>query len=65
MNEETSQERKNIDIQSLVRIALLLGGVKLDREGNILSLGINDLEQLWYTIAFLKGDKRYKCEKIK
>jgi hypothetical protein len=60
MNEsKTSISRQVIEVDSLKTIAIYLEGVKQGRGGSLLPLGNNDLEQLWNTIAFLKGDERF------
>ncbi len=69
-------EKINIDIDSLVKLAIFLEGYKqgkgnllpletdvLEQLGNLLPLGTDVLEQLWHTINFLKGDVRYKINK--
>ena len=58
MNEAKTQiSKKNVEVSSLKNIAIFLEGVKQGRGGNLLPLGNNDLEQLWNTIAFLRGDE--------
>ncbi len=59
---KTSMEKINIDIDSLVKLAIFLEGYKQGK-GNLLPLGTDVLEQLWHTINFLKGDVRYKINK--
>jgi hypothetical protein len=51
--------RQEIEVDSLKTIAIYLEGVKQGRGGDLLPLGNNDLEQLWNTIHFLKGDERF------
>ena len=60
MNEKTSMEKINVEIDGLKKIALFLEGVKLGRGGSIHPLGTHDLEQLWGAIAYLQGDVRYR-----
>ena len=60
---EASDEKKVIEIESLSRIAMFLEGMKLGRGGNIRPLGTNDLDQLWNTVKYLQGDKRYTLNK--
>jgi len=58
---EPMQEKKVIHTESLARIALYLEGFKQGRGGNIQPLGNADLEMLWDTIKYLRGDARYYC----
>ena len=62
MNEaKTEIIKKNVEVDSLKKVAIFLEGVKQGRGGNIQPLGTNDLEQLWNAIAFLQGDVRFEC----
>ena len=61
MNEQAKQEKLNVDIGSLVKLAIFLEGYKLGK-GNLLPLGTDNLEQLWHAIKYLQGDVRYKCK---
>lgn len=51
-----TSNKKNIDIDSLKKIAIFLEGFKQGRGGNLLPLGTNDLEQLWCAISLLQGN---------
>jgi len=51
-------EKIPIDIDSIVKLAIFLEGYKLGR-GNLSPLGTITIENLWNTIAFLRGDVRY------
>lgn len=59
--EEPVSEFKIIETSALVRIAIFLEGFKLGNGGNIQPLGNVDLEMLWDTIKYIRGDVRYKC----
>ena len=52
---------KEINVDSLVRLAIYLSGLK-DGKGNLDPLGTIVLEDLWDTIKYLKGDPRFKCK---
>ena len=55
MNEKKKEfSKQNVD--SLIKIAIYLEGIKQGRGGNIQPLGVNDLEQLWAAISFLNDD---------
>ena len=55
MNEEKKEfSKQNID--SLIKIAIYLEGIKQGRGGNIQPLGVNDIEQLWNAISLLNDD---------
>ncbi len=57
-DKQPQQERKQIDTQSLVSIAIYLSGVK-DGKGNLLPLGTIALDNLWDAIKYLQGDVRF------
>jgi len=59
------QETVFIDTKSLADIGLWLEGLKTGRGGNIQPLGNIDLENLWNTIHYLRGDVRYKLKGYK
>ena len=52
MNEGKKEFSKQ-NVESLIKIAIYLEGIKQGRGGNIQPLGANDLEQLWNAISFL------------
>jgi hypothetical protein len=52
--------KKQIDINSIRKIAVYLEGIKQGKGGNILPLGNIDLEQLWDAIDYLQGSKDYE-----
>ena len=52
MNEKKKEIGKQ-NVDSLIKIAIYLEGIKQGRGGNIQPLGVNDLEQLWAVISFL------------
>ena len=57
MNEKKKEiSKQNVEIDSLIKIAIYLEGIKQGRGGNIQPLGVNDLEQLWKAISFLNDD---------
>ena len=58
---QSMQETRNVNIESLKRIAIFMEGVKQGRGGNINPLGTIDLEELWSVIKYLQGDLRYTC----
>ena len=51
-----------IDTDSLKDLAICLSGLK-DGKGNLLPLGTIVLDNLWNTIAYIRGDVRYTCPK--
>jgi len=55
------QEKKVIHTDSLARIAIFLEGFKLGRGGNIQPMGNLDLDMLWDTIKYLRGNYDYYC----
>lgn len=57
------QEKVNIDVNSLTRLAIYLEGI-IAGKGNLNPLGTITVENLWHTIKYLQGDDRYKCEKL-
>lgn len=66
MNEANTEIiKKNVEVDSLKKVAIFLEGVKQGRGGNIQPLGTNDLEQLWNAIAFLQGDERFECRDLR
>jgi|TARA_R100001530_G_C4174802_1_gene117698 hypothetical protein len=66
MNEaKTKISKKNVEVDSLKKVAIFLEGVKQGRGGNIQPLGTNDLDQLWNAIAFLQGDERFECRDLR
>lgn len=66
MNEANTEIiKKNVEVDSLKKVAIFLEGVKQGRGGNIKPLGTNDLEQLWNAIAFLQGDERFECRDLR
>ena len=66
MNEaKTKISKKNVEVDSLKKVAIFLEGVRQGRGGNIQPLGTNDLDQLWNAIAFLQGDERFECRDLR
>ena len=63
-NNETKQERKIIDTQSLKNLAIYLSGLK-DGKGNLYPLGTIVLDDLWDAISYLQGDVRFVSERDK
>ncbi len=57
MNSKVEINTEKIEIESLIKIAIFLEGIKQGKGGNILPLGNNDLEQLWKAISILENDK--------
>ena len=58
------QEKTNVEVGSLSRIALFLEGVKFGRGGDIHPLGTYDLEQLWNAVKFLQGSSVHECKEF-
>ena len=56
------QEKIIIGTESLKDLAIYLSGFK-DGKGNLQPLGTIVLEDLWDTIKYIQGDKRYICPK--
>jgi ribosomal protein S27AE len=61
MENQTAQERTQIDTKSLKELAIYLSGIKAGK-GNLLPLGNIHLENLWNTIKYLHGDVRFYCK---
>lgn len=59
---KTVQEKKLVNTESLVHIAIYLSGLK-EGKGNLLPLGINDLECLWDAIKYLQGACGYMADR--
>ena len=56
------QEITLISVEGLAKIGIFLEGYKVGK-GNILPLGLIELENLWNTIQYLNGDVRFKLPK--
>jgi len=63
MDTVKEKSKKQIDINSIRKIAVYLEGIKQGKGGNILPLGNIDLEQLWDSIDYLQGSKDYEVVK--
>ena len=61
--EQASQEKIRVGTDSLKDLAIFLEGMKVGRGGNLSPLGTIVLEDLWNTIKYLRGDKRYYAER--
>jgi hypothetical protein len=57
--------RKQVEVESLKKLAIFLEGMKQGRGGDILPLGNHDLEQLWNTISFLEGNEDFECNDLR
>lgn len=64
MSEKPMMEKTQIDDDDLVKIAIYLEGVKAGK-GNILPLGLADLENLWNAVKYIRGDARYEAKRDK
>jgi hypothetical protein len=62
MEKQPLQEFKKVNVDSLVKIAIYLSGLK-DGRGNLLPLGTVMLDDLWDAIKYLQGDVRFIAEK--
>jgi len=59
---QSTQEKIVIDTNSLKDLAIYLSGIK-DGKGDLQPLGTIVLDDLWHTIAYLRGDVRYIAER--
>lgn len=62
--QQAMQERKMINTKSLSDLAIYLSGIKQGK-GDLLPLGTIVLDDLWDTIKYLQGDKRFISERDK